>query len=97
MKNNINKCPVSKYCGGCQFQGFSYSKQLEIKQQEIDKLLSSFHPVNKIIGMDNPDNYRNKVQINFCLSLESLLQVFIKSIKADRDSLQYDENTIRNI
>ena len=65
MKNNINKCPVSKYCGGCQFQGFSYSKQLEIKQQEIDKQLSSFHPVNKIIGMENPDNYRNKVQINF--------------------------------
>ena len=61
----MNTCPVYRYCGGCQYQGIEYKKQLEIKQKEIDKLLSNFHHVDKIIGMSNPDNYRNKVQINF--------------------------------
>ena len=65
MNKKKKICPVSKHCGGCQFQGISYEKQLEIKQQEIDKLLSSFHTVKRIIGMDNPDYYRNKVQISF--------------------------------
>ena len=61
----MNKCPVSKYCGGCQYQGIDYSKQLENKQKYVENLLKSFHSVDRIIGMDEPENYRNKMQISF--------------------------------
>lgn len=61
----IKKCPVSKYCGGCNYQGIPYKKQLEIKQEYINKLLVKFGKVKPILGMDNPLNYRNKVQVSF--------------------------------
>lgn len=61
----MNKCEVSKYCGGCQFQGLDYSKQLEIKQKKINILLKQFGKVKTILAMDNPYNYRNKVQVSF--------------------------------
>ena len=59
------KCPVHKYCGGCQYQGIPYAEQLKIKQESEEKLLSSFHNVRPIIGMEDPLYYRNKVQISF--------------------------------
>ena len=58
-------CPLHKYCGGCSLQGVSYSKQLQLKQERINNLLGKFHSVNNIIGMSNPCNYRNKVQVSF--------------------------------
>jgi len=63
----LPKCPVSEYCGGCQLQHLSYAKQLELKQQRVEKALGSFGPVEKIDGMDWPYNYRNKVQISYGL------------------------------
>lgn len=62
--NNI-KCPVYKKCGGCQLQNLSYSKQLEYKQNKAEKLLKKYCKVEKIIGMENPYHYRNKVQAAF--------------------------------
>lgn len=59
-------CRYKEYCGGCQLQGMSYSKQLAFKQEKIEKLLAKFHKVNPIIGMANPFNYRNKIQVSFC-------------------------------
>ena len=61
----MDKCAVSKYCGGCRYQGLAYEKQLQLKQESVDKLLAKFGKVNKIIGMDNPFHYRNKVQVSF--------------------------------
>ena len=61
----MKKCEVYKYCGGCKYQGIEYEKQLETKQEKINKLLSRFHSVKPIIGMKNPYNYRNKVQVSF--------------------------------
>lgn len=65
MQDRIKKCPYARYCGGCNLQGFSYESQLVKKQEYIEGLLSKFHKVNKIIGMDNPLEYRNKVQVSF--------------------------------
>lgn len=59
------KCKVSKYCGGCQYQGIEYKEQLKLKQNNVERLLHSFGKVSNIIGMDNPLNYRNKVQVSF--------------------------------
>ena len=62
---NIEKCPVYMYCGGCQYQGISYDKQLKLKQEYVEGLLNSFGKIKPIIGMNNPLNYRNKVQVSF--------------------------------
>lgn len=58
-------CKVAKRCGGCQLQNLTYEEQLAYKQKQLQGLLSSFAPVQPIIGMDNPTHYRNKVQAAF--------------------------------
>ena len=65
--NNLdhNPCPVYKKCGGCQLQNMDYQRQLEWKQRLCERLLSPFGNVKKIIGMENPYHYRNKVQAAF--------------------------------
>lgn len=64
MSNN-RACPIYKKCGGCQLQNMSYEEQLKWKQGRCEKLLSGFCHVDKIIGMDDPYHYRNKVQAAF--------------------------------
>lgn len=63
--NNEQKCPLYKKCGGCQIQNLTYEDQLEFKMKKVVKLIGKFHYVEKIIGMDNPYHYRNKVQAAF--------------------------------
>ena len=59
------KCKVWKKCGGCQYQGVSYTEQIKIKQKNMNKLLKKYGNVKPIIGMDNPFYYRNKVHAVF--------------------------------
>lgn len=61
----MNKCIYSDVCGGCTYQGLSYNKQLDIKNEKINNLLSSFAKPNKILGMKDPSSYRNKIQVTF--------------------------------
>lgn len=58
---NEKKCRLFKRCGGCQLKE-DYSEQLDWKQAKVGRMLSKFSPCERIIGMDNPYNYRNKVQ-----------------------------------
>lgn len=58
-------CPIAKKCGGCQYQGVPYEKQLKEKQKQVEKLLKPFGKVNPIIGMKDPYHYRNKVHAVF--------------------------------
>ena len=58
-------CSVSKKCGGCQFQGVDYQKQLAKKQAWVSKLLKPFCKVYPIVGMEDPYHYRNKVHAVF--------------------------------
>lgn len=62
---NIEKCPYSKKCGGCTYQGVAYEKQLKEKQELVEKLIGTYCKVNPIVGMDNPYHYRNKVHAAF--------------------------------
>ena len=59
-------CKLFKVCGGCQWQHLPYEKQLEQKNLLLQNFFSKLDlkegVVKKIIGMDNPWNYRNKVQ-----------------------------------
>ncbi len=60
-----NACPLYKKCGGCQLQNMTYEEQLSFKQAKTIKYLGRFGHVEEIIGMDEPFNYRNKVQAAF--------------------------------
>lgn len=61
------KCGVCTACGGCQFQQLSYKAQLEYKTKKVKDAFRR----NKIenievfpcISMENPYEYRNKIQI----------------------------------
>lgn len=57
-------CRLFKRCGGCQLKE-DYAEQLKWKQAKAERLLSRFSKCEKIIGMENPYNYRNKVQHGF--------------------------------
>ncbi len=65
IKTNPDACPLAKKCGGCQLQNMNYERQLKWKQARCEILLKKFGKVGKIIGMENPYNYRNKVQAAF--------------------------------
>lgn len=83
-KQNVAVCPIAKKCGGCQYQGMAYEKQLQKKQKEMKELLGQFGKLEPIIGMDNPYYYRNKVH-----------HVFSRDRKGNPISGFYQEGTHR--
>ena len=64
-KNRIAACKAAKKCGGCQYQGIPYEKQLQDKQKAVRQLMQSFCKTTEIIGMKDPYHYRNKVHAVF--------------------------------
>ncbi len=65
-----NACPYQKKCGGCDYIGIPYGKQLQMKQERIEKLLlpitrQSRVKAQPIVGADHPEYYRNKVHSVF--------------------------------
>ncbi|MBQ3030135.1 MAG: 23S rRNA (uracil(1939)-C(5))-methyltransferase RlmD [Agathobacter sp.] len=64
-KNKDGICPYAKKCGGCDYQGIEYKKQLEVKEENVRKLLKDFAKVSPIVGMENPYYYRHKVHAVF--------------------------------
>ncbi|MBR6754460.1 MAG: 23S rRNA (uracil(1939)-C(5))-methyltransferase RlmD, partial [Clostridia bacterium] len=58
-------CRYAKKCGGCQLQNLDYGEQLSFKQAKIIKLLGRYCHIDEIIGMEDPTNYRNKLQTAF--------------------------------
>lgn len=63
-KQSSNFCPYFKKCGGCKYLNLSYKKQLKIKQNRVEKLITVCK-VQPIKGMKNPFHYRNKVHAVF--------------------------------
>lgn len=62
------KCKVNKICGGCDYLGIEYSKQLAIKKQEVQDLLAKNRlniAIDKVYGAKQCANYRNKVIVGF--------------------------------
>jgi 23S rRNA (uracil1939-C5)-methyltransferase len=72
------KCKVATACGGCQFQQYAYKAQLLFKQRTVDE---QFRKVGHLevkalptLGMEDPYNYRDKIQVPFGLDQKG--QVF---------------------
>ena len=62
------KCEVYKRCGGCTIQHMSYKKQLDYKFERVKDCVSKIGGLDSSlvkypIGMENPERYRNKVQL----------------------------------
>ncbi len=62
-------CPYFKRCGGCSFQDYDYEKEKEHKQalikNQLYKIAGLDIDVLPTLGMENPNNYRNKIQLHF--------------------------------
>ncbi len=61
-------CPASKRCGGCQWIDVSYDEQLKRKYEKLTELLKPYVKPDRVIGMENPYHYRNKVHAAFGMS-----------------------------
>lgn len=61
------KCKYYESCGGCNLMHLCYAQQLIYKQEKVKNLLHKFahldFEVSPTIGMENPYNYRNKIQV----------------------------------
>jgi len=62
------KCKYYKRCGGCSVQHMNYNKQLEYKHERVKDCISKIGGLDKNLvkfplGMENPERYRNKVQL----------------------------------
>ena len=62
---SVSLCPVVGKCGGCQWINRSYQEQLEAKETELRRLLEPDCRPERMIGMDQPAHYRNKVHAAF--------------------------------
>ncbi|WP_432664440.1 23S rRNA (uracil(1939)-C(5))-methyltransferase RlmD [Wukongibacter baidiensis] len=66
-KNRIESdCKYSKDCGGCQLREMNYETTLKLKEKQVKDALERIGGltdvnVKNIIGMDDPNRYRNKV------------------------------------
>lgn len=58
-------CPYYGRCGGCQLQQYSNKSQNLLKQATAERILGKFGPVEPILVMDHPYEYRNKIQYTF--------------------------------
>ncbi len=66
-------CPVAAPCGGCQLQALSYEGQLKFKERKVANALTRIGgftdpPLEPVIGMEYPFEYRNKAQYPFARS-----------------------------
>ncbi|MDQ8186191.1 class I SAM-dependent RNA methyltransferase [Pelagicoccus sp. SDUM812002] len=65
----IPPCPVFTECGGCQYQHFEYSSQLEWKTKQVKELLWHMvrieHPVLPAIASPKQYGYRSKLTPHF--------------------------------
>ncbi|MBO4667678.1 MAG: class I SAM-dependent RNA methyltransferase, partial [Bacilli bacterium] len=63
------RCKICTSCGGCQYQQLSYQAQLKYKTKRVKESLTRIAKVNTkvlpCIGMDDPYNYRNKIQVPY--------------------------------
>lgn len=61
-------CGIYKRCGGCQLMHTSYESQLELKRNIVTETVKRIGKIDDVLvhptlGMEQPERYRNKVQL----------------------------------
>lgn len=63
------RCKICTSCGGCQYQQLDYKAQLKYKTKRVKEALTRISKIDAevlpCLGMENPYNYRNKIQVPF--------------------------------
>jgi 23S rRNA (uracil1939-C5)-methyltransferase len=103
------RCEQFEFCGGCKWQNYVYEKQLDWKERQVRDHLERIGgicnpPVERILGMDDPWKYRNKMEYTFSEFKDSRLKLglhaegsFDRIIELDRCWLQNEKcNEVRN-
>lgn len=65
VKKGRKFCHAFGECGGCQMLHLPYSEQLLLKEKTVVQLLAPYVKLEGIIGMEQPEHYRNKVNAAF--------------------------------
>ena len=84
LKKKDSRCPYSNRCGGCQLIDVAYQKQLKNKQEQLKALLGGFGRLEPIIGMENPEHYRNKVHAVFGINHKKQIVAGVYEAKTHR-------------
>lgn len=77
------KCQYFGVCGGCQLQHMDYKRQLKFKSGSVKKLMMNTGSVDKIVGMDDPYYYRNKIISTFAWQSKTVKSGFYKQYSHD--------------
>lgn len=69
-------CPLAGRCGGCQYRHMSYQEELVAKHQRVFDALTRLGGIQvelpPVLGAENPNRYRNKVQFPVALEKHGL-------------------------
>lgn len=104
-------CPHFGMCGGCDLMHLDYKMQLQYKKKMVEETIKRIGHIENpyiedIIGMDNPYNYRNKVQMPFGYKRKAIVGYYKKKshevVPIDKCYLQPDKitemiNFIKNV
>ena len=95
-------CPHFGICGSCELMHLDYKQQLQFKKKNVVETIKKVAhiddlKIDKIIGMDNPYNYRNKIQMPFAYNKKAIFGYYKKKshevVPIDKCYLQPDEMT----
>lgn len=86
-------CPIFGICGGCDIMHLNYKAQLEYKLKSANETLKRLGKIDfeikKIIGMEEPYYYRNKVQIPYQMRDGKVICGFFK--KGTHDVVEFSD------
>ena len=96
------KCPHFGICGSCELLHLDYKQQLLFKKKVVEDTIRKVAQIEdlkieKIVGMDNPYNYRNKIQMPFAYNKKAIFGYYKKKshevVPIEKCYLQPDEMT----
>lgn len=96
------KCPHFGICGSCELMHLDYKQQLMFKKKVVVETIKKVGhidelEIDKIVGMDNPYNYRNKIQMPFAYNKKAIFGYYKKKshevVSIEKCYLQPDEMT----